>query len=198
MDLFFLKDALCRATQKKRALVVFGVIFLVGMILGICFVKTPAFYEFHLNQCDRFLTRVCFSERSVFLIFLERLAGCFLLLLLTLAGGVHIAAIAVPTVVLIYRSYTFGGQIAVLFGVYGVSGALVALILYIPIHLLIDALLLLAASLSVCRARCFKFSKRELCELLLDLLAFLLLIAAVCLLEIILLLAIFHPLGNIF
>ncbi len=198
MNLFFIKDALCRATEKKRNLVIFGVIFLAGMILGICFVKTPAFYEFHLNGCDRFLTRVCYSERSVFLIFLERTAGCALLLILTLAGGVHIVGLVVPTAVLIYRSYTFGGQIAILFGVYGVSGALVALVLYIPIHIMIDVILLFGTSISVCRSRCFRFGKQDFCELALDFLALLLLIAAVCLIEMILLLAIFHPLGNLF
>lgn len=198
MNLFFIKDLFCRAVEKKRALIIFGVIFLAGMILGICFVKTPAFYEFHLNNCDRFLTRVCYSDRNVFVIFLERTAGCALLLVLTLIGGVHIVAIAVPTAVILYRSYTFGGQIAVLFGVYGVSGAIVALVLYIPIHLLIDAILLIGTSISVGRARCFRFAKQDLCELGRDLLALLLLVAAVCLVEMILLLAIFHPLGNLF
>lgn len=198
MDLFFLKDAFCRAIEKKRALIVFGVVFLAGMILGICFVKTPAFYEFHLNNCDRFLTRICYSDRSVFVIFLERTAGCSLLLVLTLIGGVHIVGLAVPAAVLLYRSYTFGGQIAILFGVYGVSGALVALVLYIPVHLLTDAILLFGTALSVGRTRCFHFAKQDLCELGRDFLALFLLIAAVCLLEMILLLAIFHPLGNLF
>ena len=126
------------------------------------------------------------------------MAGCSLLLLLTLLGGVHIVGIALPSAILLYRSYTFGGQIAVLFGVYGFSGSIVALVLYIPIHVLIDAVIVLAASLSACRARCFCFTKRDFCELGLDFLAFLLLIVAVCLLEMILLLAVFHPLGNLF
>lgn len=197
MNLFFLKDCFSRVCCRKRTLIILGAVFLAGMILGICFVKTPAFYEFHLNQCDRYLTRVCYSERSVFVIFLERTAGCAVLLAVTLICGMHFVGLAVPVAVILYRSYTFGGQIAILFGVYGVSGSLVALVLYLPIHLLTDALLLFGAALSFDRCRRFHFGKHDFCELALDFAALLLLAAAVCLFEMILLLAIFHPLGNV-
>lgn len=197
MNLFFIKDALARALERKRILIIFGVIFLVGVVLGVCFVKTPAFYEFHLNNCDRFLTRVCYSDRSVFVIFLERSAGCALLLAVTITGGVHLVGLVLPTAVLLYRSYTFGGQIAVLFGVYGVSGVVVALVLYLPIHLITDAVLICGTGISCGRAGRFHFCKGDFCELGRDFLALFILLVAGCLLEMILLLAIFHPLGNV-
>ena len=164
---------------------------------GIVFVKTPAFYEFHLKQCDRFLDRVCYSDRNVFLIFLERTAGSALLLILVLVGGLHPALLPLPVLVLLYRSYTFGGVLAVLFSVYSVPGAVVAIVLYLPIHLLLDALLLLAAGVSFWRAFCFSFCAGDWKELLCDLLFLLALLVLVCLVEMILLFALFHPLGNL-
>ncbi len=164
---------------------------------GIVFIKTPAFYEYHLKICDRFLDRVCYSDRSVFLIFLERTAGNALLLVLVLAGGLHPACLPLPAVVLLYRSYTFGGTLAILFSVYAFPGAVVAFVLYLPIHLLVDVALLLAAGTSVCRAFCFSFCAGDWKELLCDFLAFLALLVLICLLETVLLLALFHPLGNL-
>ncbi len=198
MDLSFIRDCLFRIRERKVTLLVIASLFLVGIVLGIAFARTPAFYDYQQNLCDRYLYRVCYSDRSVFVIFLERTAGASLLLLITGLSGVHVAVLAVPCALLLYRSYTFGGSIAILFGVYGVSGAVVALVLYIPVHLLIDAALIASTALSFGRARCFHFHKQDVCALLLDLLALFLLIAAVCLLEAILLLAIFHPLGNLF
>ena len=162
---------------------------------GIVFIKTPAFYEFHLKQCDRFLDRVCYSDRNVFVIFLERTAASALLL--ALAGGLHPVCLPIPVLVLLYRSYTFGGTLAVLFSVYSFPGAVVAFALYLPVHLLIDAILLLAAGVSFWRAFCFSFCAGDLKELLFDFLAFLAFLALVCLLEMILLLALFHPMGNL-
>lgn len=164
---------------------------------GIVFVKTPAFYEYHLKLCNRFLDRVCYSDRSVFLIFLERTAGSALLLALVLAGGLHPACLPLPVLVLLYRSYTFGGTLAILFSVYTFPGAIVALALYLPVHLLIDAALLLAAGVSFWRAFCFSFCAGDLKDLVFDFLAFLALLTLICLLEMVLLLALFHPMGNL-
>ena len=164
---------------------------------GIVFIKTPVFYDYHLKLCDRYLDRVCYSDQNVFLIFLERTAGNALLLVLVLAGGLHPAALPLPAVVLFYRSYTFGGTLSVLFSVYAFPGAVVAIALYLPIHLLIDAALLLAAGVSLCRAFSFTFCAGDFKELLADLLFFLALVALICLVEMLLLLALFHPMGNL-
>ena len=164
---------------------------------GIVFIKTPAFYEYHLKICDRFLDRVCYSDRSVFIIFLERTSGAALLLLLVLAGGLHPVCLPLPALVLFYRSYTFGGTLAILFSVYAFPGAVVAFALYLPIRLLTDGVLILSAGISLTRAFCFSFCTGDFKELLSDFLFALVLIVLVCLLETVLLSALFHPLGNL-
>ncbi len=198
MNLFFFKDCFSRVLERKRTLLALAIFFLAGWVLGMCFAKTPTFYGFQINICDRFLTRVCYSERSIFLIFLERTAGCAVLAAVVLVGGIHLVGLALPVALLLYRSYTFGGSLVVLFGVYGVSGAIVAVVLYLPVRILTDAALLSAATVSFGRAKHFRFAKQDLIELGLDFLAFLAVLALICLLEAILLLAIFHPLGNLF
>lgn len=167
------------------------------MICGLALVQTPVFYDYHLNLCDRFLDRVCYSDKSVFLIFLERTTGNALVLLLLLAGGIHPAALLLPSAVLCYRAYTFGGTLAVLFSVYRAAGALVAFVLYLPVHLALDAIFLLAATLSASRAFCFRFLFCDFKELFTDFLFLLLAVALVCFLEMLLLGVLFHPIGNL-
>lgn len=195
MSLFFVRDCLLRAIERKKTLLMFAALFLLSAVLGLCFVNRPAVYYYHINLCGRYVDRVCFSDANVFLIFLKRTAGHALLLLLIVAGGIHPATVVLSASVLVYRAYTFGGSLYILFSVYGMTGALIALILYLPIHMLIDGVFLLGCSLSCGRARCF--SRGNLLELLYDFLVLLALIALICLLEMILLLALFHPIGNI-
>lgn len=186
-----------RAFERRRTLILLLVLVLVGAICGMAFFKTPAFYEFHLRSCDRFLDRICYSDRNVFVLFLERTGGCVLLVALYLIGGVHIAGLFLPAAGILFRAYTFGGTVAVLFSVYRLPGALVVFVLYLPIRIMTDAVLLLAAALSVARAPAFCFSRSDFRDLLLDFAVLSLLIVLVCLIEAILLLALFHPLGNL-
>lgn len=193
---FPVRDCFGRALSRKTMLIIFAVCFLVVAILGMS-ISTPAFYDYHLTLCERFVSRVCYSQRSVILIFLERFAGNMLFLALMIASGIHVAALAIPPVVLAYRAYTFGGSIAVFFSVYQLSGALIVFALYLPIHILVDAVLLVSVSLSCARAPRFRFCKEDFKEMLYDFLVLLALIAIICLLEMILLLVLFHPLGNL-
>lgn len=193
----FLRDCGQRVLQKKLALCIFGAIFLCFAILGMCFIKTPAIYEYHLDLCDRFVDRVCFSERSVFVIFLERCAGQLLFVALALISGVHVIVLAVPSVIFVYRAYTFGGSIYIFFSVYRFSGALIVFALYLPIHLLLDVILLAAIVLSLERTRRFRCDRKSFCEILCDFAVLGVAVVAVCLLEMILLAALFHPIGYI-
>lgn len=195
MSFYLIQDCFTRCLERKRTFILFGIIYLVGIVLGICFVKTPSVYDYHLNICERYMARVCFSSRSVFAIFIERVCGTFILLALMLIAGIHFAALAVPPAVLLYRAYTFGGSLTIFFSVYRVTGVLVVFVLYLPIHLLIDILLIAATVVSCGRAHRFQFCKSDFCALGLDLIAFSLLIATVCLLETVILLAVFHPIG---
>lgn len=198
MDPFFcVRDVFSRALEHKKLLAAFAAGFLICVILGAVFVKTPAGYNYHLRIAEKFLDRVCFSERSVVVIFFERTAGHALLLALVLLGGIHAAAIVLPSVVLFYRACTFGGSLVIFFSVYRLTGALVVFALYLPVHLLIDCVLLLGTSLSCGRAKGFCFCGGDWLLLLRDFLTLLALIAIVCLAEMILLLALFHPLGNV-
>jgi len=196
---FFLPVKNCceRALSRKKTLIIFAVLFLTGIILGIIFIKTPAMYDYHLARCDRFIDRVLFSDRSVFVIFLERTFGHILILLPLLLAGIHPAALVVTPFVLVFRAYTFGGSIAIFFSVYRLSGTLLVLALYIPIHLLIDAVFFMAIAVSFARAKCFRFCKSDFLELFCDLLVFACMIALICFAEMLLLLILFHPIGNI-
>ena len=192
-----MQDCLRRVKERKIETIVLAVIFLCFIVLGICCVSNPAIYDYHYNICERYIDAVCYTDRNVFVIFLERSCGSLLLLMLTLLAGVHFAACIVPVAILCYRAYTFGGSIFVLFGVYRFSGALIAVVLYLPIHLLTDVILLAAIALSFTRGRCFCFHKASFCEMLYDFLLLGALILLVYFLEMILLLFIFHPIGNI-
>lgn len=197
MNLFPIRDCLRRVGEKKIALIVYGAVFACFVVLGVCFIKTPAIYGYYYNLCDKFVDRVCYSERSVVVIFFERSAGHVLLLALALSSGVNVFAVAVPTVIFVYRAYTFGGSLYIFFTVYRLSGALIVGILYLPVHLLIDAVLLCAILFSLNRAPRFSFCKHDFIEILRDFIVLGVLILLICLLEAVLLLALFHPLGNI-
>lgn len=193
--LFYARDCFARTFEKKWIPVLLFSLFLLFCILGIVLVGTPAFYDYHLDLCDRFLDRVCYSSRSVVLIFFERAAGSSLLVVLVSTGGIHPAALLLPSVTIAYRAYTFGGTLAILFSVYRAAGALVAFALYLPIHLLLDAVLLAAASLAFHRA--FRFRMRSWREFFSDLLVLCAAAVLICLLEMLLLGILFHPLGNL-
>ncbi len=190
----YMRDCLARVLSRKKTLLLLGGCFLLFTVLGACFAKTPAVYEYHLRICERFLDRVCYSSRNVFLIFTERFAGDALILILISAAGIHTAALAVPAFVLAYRAYLFGGTLAVLFTVYGFPGAMIAIVFYLPVRLLTDAVFLAATALASGRGRGLC---RDFKELLLDSAVFLLLILAVCLVELLLLVVLFHTPGNL-
>lgn len=195
---FRFRDCLSRTFERKKTLIVFAALFAVGMILGLIFVTTPAIYDYHITICDRFVNRVCFSDRNVFEIFLERTLGHAVLLLVIALSGIHPVGCVFPPVVLLYRAYTFGGSLYIFFSVYRLSGALIVVGLYLPVHLLIDAVLCFAGSLSYARCRRFCFSRQDWLLLFADFLVFFCFVLAIGLAEMLLLLALFHPLGNIF
>ncbi len=197
MNLYFMESFFSRAWERKKTLVILAVLVLVFSILGMCFLDNPAVYEYHLSICESYLTDVCFSDTNVFLIFLERAGGCALLAALILAGGLHPVALLLPIAVLIFRSFTFGGSLYVFFDYYGISGAMVVFIIYLPNHLVTDALLVVAAAVTFGRAFRFCFTPSDFFDLLRDFLTILIFIAIICLAEMILLLALFHPIGKI-
>ena len=186
-----------RAWERKKTLIFLAALVLIFTILGMCFLDSPAVYEYHLSICDSYLTEICFSDTNVFLIFLQRAGGCALLAALILAGSIHPVALLLPIAVLIFRAFTFGGSLYVFFDYYGVSGAMVAIIIYIPNHLLTDALLVITATLTLGKAFHFCFTPSDFWDLVRDFLTILVMIAFIYLAEMILLLALFHPIGKI-
>lgn len=195
--LFCLKDCQNRLVEHKKVLIFLFFAFLCSTICGIVFINTPAIYEYHLNMCDRFIDRVCYSSTSVVAIFFERTAGHALLLALLFACGVHLAVFPIAPLLLVYRGYTFGGTLYVFFSVYRVSGALIVFVLYLPVHLLFDALFLCSATLALERAKHFSFCGDAFFGLSREFALALAIAAFICLLEMLLLAALFHPLGNI-
>lgn len=191
------KERFGRALDKKIVLIIYAVLFLTGTILGIVFIKSPAIYDYHAERCKSFIESVCYTDRSVFLILLERFAGHALILALLLASGIHPMGLIITPIVILFRSYTFGGSIAIFFSVYHVTGALIAIAFYIPVHILFDCIFLAAIALSFQRAFCFKFGKGDFRELFLDFIILLIFTLVVCIVEIILLLLLFHTVGNI-
>lgn len=192
-----LQDCLDRVFMRKRTIFVLILLFLSSIVLGIVLVITHSSYTYHLELCDDFLNEVCFSDTNFFLVFLKRTASHGLLLLIILACGIHFTALIVPPAIIIYRAYTFGGCICIFFSVYRFTGAIIAIFLYLPVHLLLDCVLIMAATLSFSRASRFCMCGDELKELLFDFLVLLILIAVICLAEAILLLVLFRPIGNI-
>lgn len=198
MNLFcFIRDCFSRIFERKILLIILSLCFVAFAILGMVFIDTPAIYDYHLTLCDRFIDRVCYSDRSVFVIFLERTAGHFFLLAVVLSSGVHVVALIVPMFVCAYRAYVFGGSLYIFFTVYRVSGAFIVFACYLPIHLLVDAVLLFAVCFSCSRTRRFCFGKEGLCDILKDLLVLGIAIVLIGLLEMILILALFPSSGMI-
>lgn len=194
--LFLCKNTCARVWERKKVLFVYLFAYLCSIILGIVFIKTPAVYRYHLNLCERFVDKICYSDTSVILIFFERTAGCIPVLMLLCVSGVHPAALIFTPAVVAYRGYTCGGSLCIFFSVYRFSGALIALVLYLPIHLLLDAVYMGLCVLSCTRAFRFRFCASDAKELLVDFAVFLAFSAIVCLLEMFLLLVFFHPFGN--
>ncbi|MGN1077514.1 MAG: hypothetical protein ACI4ST_03280, partial [Candidatus Gallimonas sp.] len=181
MGFFSFRDCFARALVHRKTPIVFAVIFVLCFVLGIAFIGSPSVYDYHLNACERFLDRICFSSRSVFVIFLERTVGSALLLALFLLAGIHPVGLILPPALFVFRAYTCGGSVAIFFSVYGFTGIFVGLVLYFPVHLALDFLFLVASSLSCDRARKFRFCKEETCSLLADFVVLLIVVAAVCL-----------------
>lgn len=191
------KECFGRVFEKKTILIVYAVLFIIGMALGIVFIKTPAIYDYHLNRCESFIDSVCFSDRSVFLVFLERFAGHALILALLLATGIHPVGLVITPVIVVFRAYTFGGSLAIFFSVYRMTGALIAIAFYIPVHIMFDCIFIAAVALSFNRAFAFRFCRPDFAELIKDLIIFLIFTVIVCIVEILLLLILFHSVGNI-
>lgn len=197
MDPFsYVRDCFSRAVERRRTLFILALLFVVFAVLGACFARSDVMFEYNQNACARFIDRVCYSDTSVFVLFLKRTAGHAALFALVLLGGLHPVTMLFPMSVLLYRAFAFGGSLVIFFTVYGVSGAVIVFVLYLPIHLLIDAALLLASSCSFGRCRC-SLCREEIVGIALDFLCFLALTAIICLVEAALLFALFHPLGNI-
>ena len=191
------KECFGRVLGKRVVLIVFAALFVIGMALGIVFIKTPALYDYHLNRCERFIDSVCFSDRSVFLIFLERIVEHTLILARHLAVGIPPRWLVLPPVLFLFRAYIFGGSRACFFFVYRVTGALIAIAFYLPIHILFDCIFFAAVAISFGRATSFLFHKRCFADLLKDFIILLIFTAIVCLVEMIFLLILFHSVGNI-
>ena len=186
-----------RALERKKTLIFFAILTVLFAVLGMCVINSPAIYEYHLTVCDGFLTDICYSDTNVFVIFLERAGGCALLALLILVGGIHPVALLLPIAVLVYRAFTFGGSVYVFIDFYKISGAMVVIILYLPIHLAADVILIFAATITCGRAFHFSFCRTDLWGIVCDFFTVLFFIALVYLAEMLLLLALFHPIGKI-
>lgn len=184
-----------RAVQQKRLLVLFFVLFALAFLLGIILAAAKVDYAQHLLRCERYFERVLYSARSVFLIFLERTASGAIVIAVLTACSVHPAAVALPTVLFVYRGYVCGGSVVVFVSAFGLGGVLVGLLLYLPVQLALTALYMLTASLSFSRS--LTFCGRELGALFMQFLCALVLVAAICLAELLLLLVIFRPLGGL-
>ena len=64
MSFSFLREFFGRALERRGTLIIFAILFAAGALLGLCFINTPAAYDFHLENCDRYLRRVCYSVLS--------------------------------------------------------------------------------------------------------------------------------------
>lgn len=191
----YAQECFSRVFCRKKTLLALLLVLLCSTVCGIVFIKTPSVYEFHFRNCDRFMAVICFSSRSVFLIFLERSLSAALLLLLVCLGGIHPAALVFVFAVLLFRGYTFGGSICIFFTVYGFTGAIVAFLLYLPVHLALDALFVFAGVLAFARAPAFCFCRASFWEAGRDFIVFLALVLVVCFAEMMLLAIFFHPIG---
>ena len=135
--LFPVRACMERAIRRKKTIIALAVLCLISFILGIVFIKTPAAYEYYLKLCDRFIDRVCFSQVSVLLIFVERTVGFTLIVALLLVAGVHPAGLILPPALLVYRFYTFGGSGAIFLSVYRGAGVLIVTVFCCPVVFLL-------------------------------------------------------------
>lgn len=190
-------DVFARVFERKWVPIALVSLFFCSAVCGVVFVRTPAFYEYQLRILDRFLDRVCYSERSVVAIFFERAAGDALVLLLVTVGGFHPAALAIDAVTVAFRAFHLGGTAAMLFSVYGVPGAYVAFVLYLPVRIPTDAVLLTGAALAVSRAFGLGLCREAPARACADFLVLSLILLLICIFEAILLAAFFHPAGNL-
>lgn len=195
--LFLLRDLFFRAMSRKKTFAALAALFLLFIVLGMIFYSALPIRRQLNIMCARFMERIVYSDKNIFLIFLERTAANAALSVLILCAGVHPAALVFPPLLLAYRASVFGGTFVAFFAIYRLPGAFVVLLLYLPIHLLTDALLLTTAAISFARAKGFCFCRRDLRGLLYDILSVLAISAAICLAETMLLAVIFRPLGNI-
>ena len=189
---FFVRECFSRAWEHKRALFCFMLLFFVCAVIGMLVRDS-----YHLQLCTRYLRNVCYTDKSVVVVFFGRFAGCTLLILFLLASGMHRIGLIFPPLLFAFRGYTFGGCIAIFFSVYKFAGALIVIAFYLPVHLLIDAILFWVTALSVDRCRSFCFCRLSFLALLRDAVFFIVLAAAVCFLEMVLLIVIVHPVGNL-
>ena len=190
--LYFARERFSCAWERKRVVIGFAVLFLICAVIGM-FVGDA----YHLQLCTRYLRNVCYTENSVIVVFFGRFAGCSLLILFLLAAGMHRIGLVFPPLLFAFRGYTFGGCIVVFFSVYRFAGALIVITFYLPVHLLVDLLLLWATALSADRCQSFCFCRASFFALLRDAALLIVLAAAVCVLEMVLLLVIVHPVGNL-
>lgn len=193
--LVFAREALSRAWERKRTLIAFAALFLICTIVGITVGGAASAY--HLQLCARYLRDVCYTQKSIFVVFLGRAAGCCLMAAFVLFAGMHVVGLVFPPLLLVFRAYTFGGCIAVFFSVYKFAGALIVFTLYLPVHLLVDAALLWATALSYARAPSFCFCRSDFFALLRDLALLAAVLVLICLAELLLLVVIVHPIGNL-
>lgn len=193
--LFLLRDCVSKALYHKKIFILTVIAFFLFAILGVCFYKTPSTYGYILRICNRFIDYICFSDRSVVVIFFERTFGHLLILALILVSGVHWGMLPLPICALLYRAYSFGGMIAIMIATYRLSGVLIVFVLYLPIHLLLDVVFLIALNITCWRVKEFAFRRDDFQVLCCDFLSLGAIIAVVCLLEAVILLVLFHSIG---
>lgn len=184
--------------ERKKTLVLFAGIYLICFVLGMIFIKTPAVYEYHFRACDRFLNQICYSQTSVIIILFKRFLGCAAYLALIFVSSVHVLpACFVFPVVLGFRAYSFGGMTCILISVYKMSGVFILLALYLPIHVMCDVIYLFCGMIAIDNSRKFCWGRADWSNLLFNYVKMAVLILVVCLVEALLLLTLFHPVGSV-
>lgn len=188
-------EALIKLKERKLIAIAVFSLYLTGLICGLVLANNAPSYDYFCRICDRYMNGFCFSKTNVFLLFLQRMCANVLFLIVFTGCGAHPAALIVLPVSVVYRSYTFGGSLFVFFRVYGFSGMLVVFLLFLPVRLLVDTIYLCEGVFSVHNAcYCRKFDFRRIVR---DFLLGVVCLAAVSLLEMLLLLIFFHPIGNV-
>lgn len=196
MNLFFtLKNRIHELFERKKAIIILILLFLSSIVCGIVFIKNGEFYQICMRNCSRFVDYVCFSQVSVFKIFLERFLAHLLILSVVLLTGITKITSYLSPVILVYRGFFLGGNCFLLIAVYHFSGILILLLLYLPIHLAVDFLLTVACIHAFDRSKSFYFCKDGLLGLASDLALYAISLLAIHAVETLILFAIFHPLG---